>query len=117
MGFFYAIFFAGQARRIFRGHGRAEISGAQVFKTRVRMTRFPNEGRPDPSPKPREIVRRRHAVFNVSAIPSGDVGKGLAERLVVLVKLQSLLDDGRIVRHAAGFGEIEGLLRGLLRIV
>src|ERR1039457_1704898 len=57
------------------------------------------------------------AAFNISAIPSGDIGKGLAERLVVLVKLQSLLNDGRIIRHATGFGEAEGLLRGLLRIV
>jgi hypothetical protein len=37
---------------------------AQVFKTRVRMTRFPNEWTPDPSPKAREIARRRHAAFN-----------------------------------------------------
>ena len=36
---------------------------------------------------------------------------------MVLVKPQSLLNGGRIIRHAAGFGEIEGLLRGLLRIV
>ena len=64
-----------------------KFPGTQVFKTRVRMTRFPNEWMPDPSPKAREIARRRHAAFNVSAIPSGGVGKGLAERLVVLVKL------------------------------
>jgi hypothetical protein len=32
MGFFYAIFFAGQARRIFRGHGRAEIPGNSSFQ-------------------------------------------------------------------------------------
>ena len=36
---------------------------------------------------------------------------------MVLVKPQSLLNDDRIIRHATGFGEIDGLLRGFLRIV
>ena len=36
---------------------------------------------------------------------------------MILVKPQSLLNDDRIIRHATGFGEIDGLLRGFLRIV
>src|ERR1035438_5399410 len=32
MGFFYAIFFSGQARRIFGGGGRAEIPGNSSFQ-------------------------------------------------------------------------------------
>jgi len=91
-----------------------KFPGTQVFKTRVRMTRFPNEWMPDPSPW-RGKLPAATRLLTFRQFPQGALVR-IGGTAGGFGKVAIAAERRPYRSSCAGFGEIEGLLRGLLRM-